>query len=194
MLTRLTPPRSLPWLTILLASVALLAFVIPTLSQALIYDRTALRDGQLWRLWTGHVTHVNGPHLGWNLAVFIPAGIWLERLRPKLTACFYFLGAAAISGVIYFWDPTLDTYSGLSGIATGQLVLLALLQLRRRKEEPAWFWWAVLALVAVKIGVELFTSSAVFVDYEKGIRNVPLAHIGGLLCAVVAGVLAPRKT
>jgi rhomboid family GlyGly-CTERM serine protease len=180
--------KRLPWRgwTVALTLVSIVAFFWPTLTEVLIYDRGLIGSGQVWRIWTGHCTHVNLSHLFWNLAVFVPAGFWLERLQPRLTAWFYLGAALGISLGLYFADPSLLRYSGLSGIATGQLVLLAIVQLRTKNDEPSWFWLAVLGLITVKVGMELTRPTPVFVDFANGVRNVPLAHIGGIVCALIA--------
>ena len=136
------------------------------------------------------MVHFGLSHFTWNLAVFLPSGIWLERLWPATTRWFYLLCPLIISAALLLLAPTLARYAGLSGIATGMLVLLACLQLGRRKEEPPWFWVSVLALVGIKIGVELFTGEPVFVSGFGDIRTVPLAHIFGILSALVFWLIA----
>lgn len=173
-----------PWLTLLLALLAGAAFISDPLSSALIYDRALIFRGELWRIWTGHVVHFGLSHVTWNLAVFVPSGWWLERLWPKTTRWYYAVSPLVISAAMLALDPSLTRYAGLSGLATGMLVLLAALQLGRRAEEPAWFWISVLLLVAIKIGVELFTGAPVFVSGFGDIRTVPLAHIFGIVCAI----------
>jgi hypothetical protein len=63
--------------------------------------------------------------------------------------------------------------------------LLAGLQLRRRKSEPAWFWLLVLGLVGGKIVLESITGEPLFVSGFVDVRTVPLAHIAGLGCAAI---------
>jgi len=171
-------------MTLAMTLISAAALLFDAVSSWLIYDRGLIFNGQLWRLWSGHVVHFGLSHFTWNLAVFLPSGIWLERLWPALTRCFYALSPLIISAALLLLDPTLTRYAGLSGIATGMLVFLACLQLGRRKEEPAWFWISVLALVGIKIGVELFTGAPVFVSGFGDIRTVPLAHIFGIVSAL----------
>lgn len=166
------------------------ALLFASVSGALIYDRSLIFNGQLWRLWSGHLVHFGWSHFTWNLAVFLASGIWLERLWPATTRWFYAFSPLIISVALWLLDPALTRYAGLSGIATGMLVLLACLQLGRRKEEPAWFWVSVLALVGIKIGVELFTGAPVFVSGFGDIRTVPLAHIFGIVAALVFWLIA----
>jgi rhomboid family GlyGly-CTERM serine protease len=193
---KLTTGPAFPWMTLAIALVSTAALLFESVSSGLIYERSLIFKEQLWRLWSGHVVHFGLSHFTWNLAVFLPSGVWLERLWPATTRWFYALSPLIISAALLLLDPTLTRYAGLSGIATGMLVLLACLQLGRRKEEPAWFWVSVLALVGIKIGVELFTGEPVFVSGFGDIRTVPLAHIFGILSALVFWLIAllARKT
>jgi len=185
--------RGFPGFTGVLALLALLAHASDRVSAALIYDRTQILDGQLWRLWSGHAVHFGSSHLWWNLAVFLPTGIWLERGWPALTRGFYGLCPLVISAAMLLLQPSLARYAGLSGVATGMLVLLAALQLRRKKEEPAWFWWSVLVLVAIKIGVELFTGSPLLVSGFGDVKTVPLAHIAGVATGLAFWAATNRR-
>jgi rhomboid family GlyGly-CTERM serine protease len=169
-----------------------LAFAWPALARLLIYQRADLLAGQVWRLWTGHLVHYNPGHLFWDLAVFLPAGVWLERIVPRLARGFYLLAPPAISLALFLGEPALSRYAGLSGIATGLLVLLALVQWRRDARAPVWFWPAVLLLVAVKILMEALSSEPLLARFEPGVRVVTLAHVGGVVCAVIAFLAARR--
>ena len=182
------------WGTLVVAAAAGLAISWPHLAGALIYKRADILAGQVWRLWTGHLVHYNPRHLWLDLAVFLAAGEWLEWITPRLARWFYGLAPRAISAVLFWGDPTLDRYAGLSGVATGVLVLLALVQLQRNAGEPRWFWLGVLLLVAVKIIVETAVHAPLFAQFDAGVRVVPLAHAGGIVCALLAFLVTKRKT
>lgn len=181
------------WATLAIAVTAGLTFAWPHLAGGLIYERADILAGQVWRLWTGHVVHYTANHLLWDLVVFLPAGVWLESITPRGARWFYLLAPLAISLLLFFAEPALGRYAGLSGIATGLLVLLALVQLRRGGDEPRWFWLGVLLLVAVKIVVESVTRAPLVVRFESGIRTVPLAHLGGVACALIAFLVWRRN-
>lgn len=177
-------------------TVALLAvfiFAWPRLGEVLIYQRAGIAAGQVWRLWTGHLVHYTVSHLFWDVLVFAAAGSWLEWIAPRLTRWFYLLAPPVISGVLLLGDPTLQRYAGLSGLATGVLVLLALIQWRRDRDGPSWFWPSVLLLVVIKTGVEISTHAPLFAHFASGIRVAPLAHIGGIGCALATYAVAGRK-
>ena len=180
-------------MTLGVSAVAGVALLFEPVTNLLIYDRTLIFKGEIWRAWSGHFVHFGSSHFIWNLAVFLPAGWWLERLWPVTTRWFYGLSPLIISVVMLTLDPLLARYAGLSGMATGMLVLLAALQLDRRTEEPPWFWISVLVLVGIKIGVELFTGAPVFVSGFGAIRTVPMAHIVGVISAVVFWFVAWSK-
>lgn len=175
------------------ALAAVVVFTWPRLAGALIYDRAEIFSGQLWRLWTGHLVHYTLSHLFWDTLVFLAAGSWLEWIAPRLTRWFYLWAPPMISVALLWGDPDLDRYAGLSGLATGVLVLLALIQWRRERNAPAWFWPCVLLLVAVKIAIETWAHAPLFAHFESGIRVVPLAHVAGIGCAALAYAIAGRK-
>lgn len=97
---------------------------------ALQYQREAILNGQVWRLISGHLTHLNGPHLLMNLA-----GLWLIWLlfftqTPCSRLCLFqlpliLLGCAL--GLTLF-SPDLAWYRGLSGALHGLLALALLSQ------------------------------------------------------------------
>ena len=181
------------WVTLSVGVAAGVAFAWPGLAGRLIYNRADILAGEAWRMWTGHLVHFNPGHLLWDLAVFLPAGAWLEWTAPALTRWFYALTPLAISALLLSVEPTLGYYAGLSGLATGVLVLLAIVQLRRDTVGPRWFWPGVLLLVAAKVVVELRAQAPLVVHFEPGVRTVPLAHLGGIACALVAALLAALR-
>ena len=181
-----------PWATGLVAIGALALHRSPDASRALEFDRARILAGEWWRVWTGHFAHFGLSHLGWNVAVFLPAGIWAERLTPARTRALLALAPAMIGGVLLAFDPALEIYAGLSGVVSGVVTLLALTQLAATAREK-WFWWSVLALLALKIGVEVFAGQPIFArGPDAGFRAVPLAHVAGVLCALAVHAVGRR--
>ena len=180
----LTPRAPRPWVTLALTAAALAIFFLPATAPALVFRRTAIGQGQLWRLWTGHWVHYSAGHLLWDLLVFAAAGLWLERIAPRAARWFLLLAPPFISGLLLLGDPRLYLYAGLSGVASGLVVLLSMIQLRRDTRSPAWFWPAVLLVVMAKLVLESLRSTALFVPLDAGVRPVPLAHLGGVAAAL----------
>jgi rhomboid family GlyGly-CTERM serine protease len=174
-----------PWFALAISLLCVAGWFFPKLRDALLYDRDLIAGGQWWRAWSGHFAHHSASHLGWNLAVFLPAAIWLERIRPASARWFFAIGPLFISGVLWWLDPDLRFYAGLSGLTMGVLTLLILLHLRKGTGESRQLgWWLLLVLVGVKIAFEFRQpATALFAGLPEGIRNVPLAHLAGAICA-----------
>lgn len=184
-----TPPvraRALPWATGVVALAALGLQVWSGAKTSLEFDRAAIVAGELWRLWTPHLLHFSASHLGWNLVVLLGAGVWAERVVPRRMRLLYVIAPALIGVALLVFDPFLSRYAGLSGLAAGAVALLAFTQIARSPGRDRWFWWAVLALLAAKILLELFFRDALLADFgDPAIRPVPLAHIAGMASAAL---------
>ncbi|MFT3831146.1 MAG: rhombosortase [Opitutaceae bacterium] len=189
---RFAPRRT--WATLFVAAVALVVARLPQLTESLLYRRDELLAGQLWRLWTGHLVHFGWRHLLADTAVLLMSGLWLERLAPRATRLFLVFAPPAISTLLFVADPHLAFYGGLSGVAVGLVVLLALVQLRRDRLAPRWLWPAVLALVAGKVALEAFTNTPLVSDFAADIKVSSLAHLGGIACALSAWPFAHRES
>jgi len=187
-----TRKKTWPWATVVVAVAALLVFGNPRLFDVFIFQRSLIFSGQVWRVWTGHIVHFGPSHLAWDLAVFLPAGCWLESLRPRCARWLYLLGPVIISVVLLVFDPTLERYACLSGLAMGTLVLLAIIQSTNKNESP-WIWLGVLLLAAAKIVIELRQGAPLLVSDFANVRNVPLAHLSGAACGLVCWLLLGRK-
>lgn len=166
--------------------VALAVALVHGAPDLLLYRRTELAEGQLWRLWSGHLVHFGWRHLLADLAVFLIAGGWVEQLAPRTTRIFLAVAPALISALLYVADPGLAFYGGLSGVAVGLVVLLALVQLRHDVAAPRWLWPAVLAIVAGKVLFESFTNTPLVSDFGPDIKVSSLAHLGGIAGALLA--------
>ncbi len=150
-----------------------------------IYDRVAILHGEWWRLWTGHWVHFSFSHLAWDLAVALAAGAWLERLRPGLLVRFAVIGAPLSSVGLLGLAPDMQRYGGLSGLAVGTVVLLALIQLESRRSGRGW-WIGLLVLVAAKIIFDATHPGGLLSRFEASRYQTSVAaHILGAGLALV---------
>lgn len=172
-----------PWGTTIAVAAALSVYFLPEAAGALIFDRIAINRGEWWRLVTGHWVHFGPSHLLWNLAVLLPAGIWAERLAPSRLRGLLLLAPVVIGAALFWADPRLETYGGLSGLAAAVLAFLAVVQLRAKCPDP-WFWRAVLGLLVLKIVAEFLAERPLFARFvSPDLHPVPLAHLAGVACA-----------
>jgi rhomboid family GlyGly-CTERM serine protease len=186
--------RPIPWASLLLSLSAALLWLSPGLTDRTSLDRVAVEGGQLWRLLTGHLTHWSAEHLAWDLLVFASVGLVLELEgeRGLFLRC-TLISALLISLGVWFLQPEMAIYRGLSGIDCALVTVLATSLLRRvlaaGRLGTAVVVGTVLLAYLLKVGYELVTGQTVFVDIEaSGFDPVPLAHViggaVGIVCAL----------
>lgn len=138
------PARSqIPWVFLAVAA-ATLIIGVGGWREVLLYDRSAVADGQWWRLWTGHLVHFGWPHFVADVGLFVILGWLLEPKQPVLARLSLVWLPAAISLAIFFFDPGMERYGGLSAFNLGLLLFYAGQGWRRNWTD--WFWPAVLVI------------------------------------------------
>lgn len=103
---------------LLIITLAVIGFVFNnSFNELFIYQRTGINDQQFWRLITGHLFHTNYAHFLLNTLAIILLwalhGQYYSRIN-YLSLCLF--SALFISICIYFLDPTMEKYVGLSGV------------------------------------------------------------------------------
>jgi rhomboid family GlyGly-CTERM serine protease len=150
----------------------------------LLFDRTALAQGELWRAWTAHWVHFSASHLLWNLAAIIPAGAWLEHRHPGWLLRHTLLATPLVSLLLYFAEPAMQRYGGLSALATSIVTLAALtLVFSARPDRMAGVM--LLLLVTGKIAYDLTHATALFSRFDAPlVRPSVFAHAAGAAVAL----------
>jgi len=171
----------LPWLTLLAGAAALLLFIGPVeWSLGLQLDRSDWGIRTVWQSITGHLTHWNGNHLAWDLAVFGMVGAFVEIRSRRVLLRLILLSGAAISLAVLAWLPEIQYYRGLSGVDMALVGYWLCVQLKESRSVRRWMWGIGLALSVAKPLVEIILGEAMFVtDLGAGVSNVPLAHLVG---------------
>lgn len=153
---------------------------------ALCFDHARIADGQWWRLVTGSFVHLGWWHLFLNevgLAVYVllcpqplAALVWLRRLL---------LLSLGMSLGLYFFDPRLRTYVGMSGVIHGLFVLGLLPQVLKRD----LIAFGCLAYLLGKLGWEFFAGTPVSDEEALGGHVVLASHLFGAISALAYGVV-----
>lgn len=170
--------------------------ILEAAGELLQYDRQAIAHGQLWRLVTGHLVHFGLEHLAWDAAVFVLLAVLCWRLGRGLCLASLLGATLAIPAVLWTLEPGMQTYRGLSGLDSALYVTAAVALGRRlwshgRRVAAAATLLSVLGLAA-KVGYELATGQALFVDAAAlGFAPVPIAHATGGLAGGLAALSAP---
>ncbi len=153
--------------------------------QALRYDRDAIAGGELWRLLTAHFTHLGWRHLGMNLAGLFLIWALFGRLLPNGAWLLGLLGTALVVSLGLWWfDPGLHWYVGLSGVLHGLFMtgVLLSLYLGYRAE------FLLLVLILGKLAWEqLYGPLPGSADFAGG-RVIVDAHLYGAVAGVLAAI------
>lgn len=175
-----------PWITTLIVAVAVAISLIPGAAEGLIYDRASIQQGESWRLITGQLVHAHAVHLLLSINAFFAWGsvceAWHRRIYP------YFLTTMALltGGVLYFQQPALMTWCGLSGLCTATFVWAAgiVYKVGRRRKLPALSWAALIAVFCViaKVVIESLTGAALLPTvFAGGYFTPPFVNTFGAL-------------
>ena len=114
---------------------AVLVASAPGIGDSLVFDRAQVEAGQCWRLVTGHWVHFSTSHLFWNLVALAAAGMFTVGANLSRTGAVLATSASAIGVGVFWLEPDLRWFGGLSGVATA---LIARAVANRAKREPTF--------------------------------------------------------
>jgi rhomboid family GlyGly-CTERM serine protease len=138
-----------------------------------------------WRLVTGHLIHLGWAHLLMNLAGL--AVLWAllaPGMAPRHWALVTLACGAGVNLGLLLISPV-DWYAGLSGILHGLLAAGALAGLKRTPGTAM----VLLALLAIKLGVEQFTGEDMATARLIGGAVIVDAHLYGALSGALCAAL-----
>ena len=173
--------NALPWRSTLLGAGAVLAYLmLGAAPEDFVFDRVAIAQGEWWRLLTGHWVHSDPAHAGWDITGLLLLGALFEpRLQWRMPLALL-TGTVGVDAWLWWVDPTLRYYCGLSGILNS-LLIVGLLQLWCDGRHPLILLTGVAAaikiLVEISVGQTLLTGTAW--------PGVPTVHAVGFLCGLV---------
>jgi len=177
--------RGRPVITITLVLASLVTFCWPGLSDQCIYDRQAVWNGEVWRIFTAPLAHFSVSHWFWDMLLFTVFGSILETLNRNSFLNILLLTAVA-SGLTYLlFTPELAYYGGMSGVATGLVAYLGLHKATSRADKE-WLWHVILGLLLIKITFEIIADRPLFVPVQDlSFAVLPSAHLIGIATAMI---------
>jgi rhomboid family GlyGly-CTERM serine protease len=108
----------------LLATIVLLALAEPISSHWLMFDRDAINDGQVWRLFSAHFVHLSVAHLLGNAFGVVILGYIAGRSLNNLLGILLLVWCVLVVGIgLYGYADYLQRYVGLSGVLHGLLLV-----------------------------------------------------------------------
>ncbi len=124
------------------------------------YDRAALGHGELWRLLTAHLVHLDLHHTLLNcLGLLLMWALFARDYTPRQWLVILLGSMAVIDAGLAVWDSTLRWYVGSSGALHGAMAAGTLAHLRRRERDG----WLLAVFLAGKI------------VWEQGVGALPLS-------------------
>ena len=174
-----------PITTAVIGVAAIAATTVPWIGCRLVYDRSAIAGGEVWRIVTGHLYHYSVLHLVCNLLPFLAIGLWIE-MRTRSGWRFAFgtlLTAAAIGSGLFVSHRDMALFGGLSGIDCGMACYLGLIW-HVGGGRAGVAGRALLVVLFAKIAYEVSVGDALLADRAgRDFKVVPLAHFIGCLSA-----------
>jgi rhomboid family GlyGly-CTERM serine protease len=130
-----------------------------------------------WRLWTAHWVHVGWVHLALNAAAILLLPYVIAPLKRWQFWSGLWVLSGSLSAALYWCDPVLSAYVGLSGVLHGLYVMAAVLALCDRHERG--FAILILVVIVLKLWLEswigqggtaqLIGAPVVFAAHELGV-------------------------
>lgn len=148
------------------------------IQQNLVYQRTAITNGEYWRLFSGHFFHTNLNHFLLNCAgLFLLWSLHGQYFNWRSYSLLFLFSALSISIGIYFFTPELTQYVGLSGVLHGFFIVGAWQDIRHKFNSG----YLLLAAIIIKITHEqLYGASAEISSFINA--NVAIdAHLWGAI-------------
>jgi len=148
---------------------------------ALRYDRAALASGELWRLLSAHLVHLNFRHACVNvLGLALLWALFARDYTPRQWLLITCAAIAAIDAGLWLWDSTLPWYVGSSGALHGVMAAGTLAHLRRRDLDS----WILAIILVAKLTYEQLAGSMPFAGDAHTIVDAHFyGAVGGLALA-----------
>ncbi len=147
-----------------------------------------ISQGEIWRLLTAHLVHLDSEHLILNLAALLVLGSLLEYLQSDWLAPALIIGVLVVTTGLWFNMPSLLYYCGFSGVLNTLLVVV-LWSVWCRSQDPLVLILGVVNIL--KIFVELVIGKALFSSILW--PPVPEAHFLGVLGGLIMIIYTSRS-
>ena len=164
----------------------LITYLGQPVTELLRYDAQALKQQEVWRLITPHFVHLGWSHLAMNMAglflvflFFARCLDWRYWLATFVASCF------GISVLIYFLNPEIQWYVGMSGVLHALFMAGGLADIKVRKWEGILFT----ALITGKLIYEQLLGPLPGSEQAAGGPVLVDAHFYGALIGVLIGLV-----
>jgi len=184
------------FVVILLAIIAFSAeyFLGDVITKFFVYRRDLISQGELWRLFSGHILHTNGFHLLLNLAAMILLWALHGRFYTRLNYTTLFLLCSLSTSLgIYYFNPSLIQYVGLSGVLHGIFVFGAIMDITNKDKTGYLLFIGVWLKIAHEQIYGASTDVSDLIEASVAVDAHLWGAVGGLIFSTVYVVLQMKK-
>ena len=161
-------------------------FLGESFTQTFVYQRQLINQGEIWRLFSGHILHTNGYHLLLNLAALFMLWALHGRFYSIKNYTYLFLLCSIFTSVgIYYFDPSLIQYVGLSGVLHGIFVLGALMDINAKDKTGYLLFLGVWLKIAHEQFYGASTDVSNLIEASVAVNAHLWGALGGLLFSVI---------
>jgi len=155
------------------------------------YDRDLITNGHYWLLMSGHFVHLNWTHWGLNMAGLAIVAFFFSPYGNVVQWLFVSAVSAIFVGLGLYWlNPDVSTYVGLSGVLHGLFIYGAM---RETRFYPA-SGYVLLALLVAKLIWELMNGPLPGSEELTSGRVITDAHFYGALGGLVSALVLSHRT
>ena len=152
------------------------------------YERSALADGEWWRLLSAHVVHLDLRHALLNVVgLALVWALFARDYSPQAWLAIVLGTIAAIDAGLWLGDSTVQWYVGSSGALHGALAAGVLAHVRRGERHG----WLLAGLLAAKLLYEQAVGALPFSGNDPVVVDAHLYGVAG--GAAVAAFLSPQR-
>jgi rhomboid family GlyGly-CTERM serine protease len=152
------------------------------------YERSALADGEWWRLLSAHVVHLDLRHALLNIVgLALVWALFARDYSPKAWLAIVLGTMAAIDAGLWLGDSTVQWYVGSSGVLHGALAAGILAHVRKGERGG----WLLAGLLAAKLLYEQAVGALPFSGSDPVVVDAHLYGVAG--GAAVAAFLSPQR-
>jgi rhomboid family GlyGly-CTERM serine protease len=172
--------KRIPVLTFSLVAILIAIHALAPDRSVLWFGAEDIARGEIWRFFTGHLTHADVGHLWWNCLGLAVLGSLLECHSRSLLGITLAGGIIAVGILLLTPFSQLQYYCGLSGVLNTLLLVALWVEWRRSRS------WLILLLAfccIVKTAIEVSLGASVLTNISW--PPYAWAHVAGLSGGVI---------
>ena len=176
--------HSLP-IFLIFASITLALFGENSLS-SLRYEQSSISDGEIWRLFSAHLLHLNWSHLWLNiLALIIIYSLTYNYVRVSVWWYATLLSSVGITLLLYFFMSEIEWYIGLSGLLHSLIVMGSIAGIAHGRKE----FYVLLIFICLKIILEQFFNPVSENIISMDANVIVNAHFYGAVMGLISSLV-----